>query len=67
MNKQESEKYIEQFGSNCYLCGAHVSSVDRRLVQSIVHLKHVRSEHDDPYVFQYYLACAECREGKVLI
>jgi len=66
MNATERAAYINRFGANCFICGEYCGE-QGRLVQSVVKMEVTKDEHTDPHVFQYYIACPNCRERKVLV
>jgi len=63
MTEEEKEKYLDNWGTKCFICGKEVERKDMTLVGSIVEVE----PRDGGPVTQYYLACPECvKEGNLV-
>ena len=63
MTKEEEEKYLDQWGVHCLICGQKVQREDMVLMSSVVEVE----PKDGGPVTQYYMACPECvKEGNLV-
>lgn len=66
MKQEEKDKYLDKWGTKCFICEAVVERKDMRLFKSIVELERF-PEHADPQYIQYYMACPVCVAERKLI
>lgn len=64
MNQQEKENYLDQFGSECFICCSHVDRGDMRLVEATVPIE--REGIVGP-TLKYYMVCPKCGADKLLV
>ena len=63
MTKEEKEKYLDNWVTECFICGKEVEHKDMTLIGSIVEVE----PRDGGPVTQYYMACPDCVNKRELV
>ncbi len=63
MTEEDKERYLDQWGTRCLICGQEVQREDMVLMSSVIKVE----PRDGGPVTQYYLACPDCiKKGELV-
>jgi len=66
MTNADRERYLNQWGTKCFLCECEVKREDMKLLESLVPLEKC-PDHAEPECIKYYMVCPSCSTKGELI